>query len=164
MPGWNFADVWETVAQQIPLFPRVKALVYFDTPDNQRGWDSRVDVTPDALRAYRRDTEGGPDVLLDLAESSRERLWIRELLSYLHQIDPRVRDCEQVSNSTCVRESRLPRGTRRTWAEASSRHERHREGGTAGRPANGRPERPLFAKIRHRAWAGPPSRRKITPL
>jgi hypothetical protein len=28
------------------------------------------------------------DVLLDLAEPSGERLWVRELLSYLHQIRP----------------------------------------------------------------------------
>jgi len=28
--------------------------VYFDTPHNQQGWDSRVDVTPESLEAYRR--------------------------------------------------------------------------------------------------------------
>jgi hypothetical protein len=42
------------VGQQIQLFPRVKALVYFDTPSDQRGKDSRVDATPDSLLAYRR--------------------------------------------------------------------------------------------------------------
>jgi hypothetical protein len=42
------------VGQQIQLFPRVKALVYFDTPSDQNGLDSRVDVTPDSLRAYQR--------------------------------------------------------------------------------------------------------------
>ena len=45
---------YDTVGQQIQLFPRVKAMVYFDTPHNQQGWDSRVDVTPESLEAYRR--------------------------------------------------------------------------------------------------------------
>jgi hypothetical protein len=29
-------------------------MVHFDTPSNQDGRDSRVDSTPEALRAYRR--------------------------------------------------------------------------------------------------------------
>jgi hypothetical protein len=41
------------VAAQMPLFPRIKAMVYFDTPSNQQGYDSRVDVTRDGLAAYR---------------------------------------------------------------------------------------------------------------
>jgi Glycosyl hydrolase family 26 len=47
------ARFYRSVATQIGLFPRVKALVHFDTPRNQRGWDSRVDSTPDGLAAYR---------------------------------------------------------------------------------------------------------------
>jgi hypothetical protein len=45
---------FDTVAQQIQLFPRIKALVYFDTPSNQQGLDSRVDSTSGALDAYSR--------------------------------------------------------------------------------------------------------------
>jgi hypothetical protein len=32
----------------------VRAMVYFDTPHNQDGRDSRVDATPESLAAYRR--------------------------------------------------------------------------------------------------------------
>jgi hypothetical protein len=45
---------YRTVAEQIQLFPRIKALVYFDTPGNQKGKDSRVDSTIESLEAYRR--------------------------------------------------------------------------------------------------------------
>lgn len=47
------AHFYGTVGRQMPLFPRVKAMVYFDTPRDQRGRDSRVDRTPDGLAAYR---------------------------------------------------------------------------------------------------------------
>jgi hypothetical protein len=43
---------FRSVAQQVQLFPRVKAMVYFDTPHNQQGMDSRVDSTEEALGAY----------------------------------------------------------------------------------------------------------------
>jgi hypothetical protein len=51
-PGHQ-AYFFDTVAKQIALFPRVKALVYFDTPADQRGKDSRVDRTQQGLSAYR---------------------------------------------------------------------------------------------------------------
>ena len=41
-----------TGTSQIRLFPRVKALVYFDTPHDQRGQDSRVAGTASSLRAF----------------------------------------------------------------------------------------------------------------
>jgi hypothetical protein len=50
----HMSTFFNTVSQQIQLFPRVKALVYFDTPGDQKGRDSRVDSTPDSLAAYRR--------------------------------------------------------------------------------------------------------------
>lgn len=51
-PGHR-ADFYGSVAKQMPLFPRIKAMVYFDTPADQRGRDSRVDRTQDGLTAYR---------------------------------------------------------------------------------------------------------------
>jgi hypothetical protein len=48
------ADFYRSVGEQIRWFPRLKALVHFDTPANQKGWDSRVDSTSDGLAAYRR--------------------------------------------------------------------------------------------------------------
>ncbi|HYN97030.1 MAG TPA: glycosyl hydrolase, partial [Pilimelia sp.] len=48
------ARFYRSVGTQIARFPRVKALVHFDTPKNQKGWDSRVDTTPEALTAYRQ--------------------------------------------------------------------------------------------------------------
>jgi hypothetical protein len=47
------AEFYREVGQQISEFPKVKAMVHFDTPHNQDGRDSRVDATPDALKAYR---------------------------------------------------------------------------------------------------------------
>ncbi len=47
------AEFYRNVGRQIGKFPRIKALVGFDTPHNQKGMDSRVDSTPDALQAYR---------------------------------------------------------------------------------------------------------------
>jgi hypothetical protein len=48
------ADFYRMVGEQITRFPRIKALIHFDTPRNQDGRDSRVDSTAGALRAYRR--------------------------------------------------------------------------------------------------------------
>lgn len=47
------AEFYRTVGKQITAFPRIKALVHFDTPHNQDGRDSSVDATPEALKAYR---------------------------------------------------------------------------------------------------------------
>ena len=44
----------DSVGKQMSLFPRIKAMVYFDTPADQRGRDSRVDRTAEGLAAYRR--------------------------------------------------------------------------------------------------------------
>jgi hypothetical protein len=46
------AAFFATAGLQIQLFPRIKALVYFDTP-NAAGKDSQVEASPDALAAYR---------------------------------------------------------------------------------------------------------------
>ena len=42
------------MGRQIGRFPNIRAMVHFDTPRNQKGRDSRVDSTRDALQAYRR--------------------------------------------------------------------------------------------------------------
>lgn len=47
------ADAFRRVAGQIARFPRIRAMVYFDTPRDQHGRDSRVDASADSLRAYR---------------------------------------------------------------------------------------------------------------
>jgi hypothetical protein len=47
------ASFYRSVGAQIGWFPKIKALVHFETPSNQKGWDSRVDSTPEALSAYR---------------------------------------------------------------------------------------------------------------
>jgi hypothetical protein len=46
------ARFYRSVAQQLPRFPRLKAMVYFDSPRSE-GRDSRPEVTTDALTAYR---------------------------------------------------------------------------------------------------------------
>jgi Glycosyl hydrolase family 26 len=51
-PGHK-AAFYREVGRQIGEFPRIKALVHFDTPHNQDGRDSTVDSSPDALAAYR---------------------------------------------------------------------------------------------------------------
>ncbi|WP_051797525.1 glycosyl hydrolase [Catenuloplanes japonicus] len=51
-PGHQ-ADFYRSVARQLPDFPRIKALVHFDTPHDQRGRDSRPERTSDGLAAYR---------------------------------------------------------------------------------------------------------------
>jgi hypothetical protein len=50
----HMARFYESVARQTPLFPRVKAMVYFDTPGDQRARDSRPTATEAGLAAYRR--------------------------------------------------------------------------------------------------------------
>jgi Glycosyl hydrolase family 26 len=50
-PGHQ-AAVLSTVASQLARFPRIKAMCYFDTP-NDRGRDSRVEAHPDTLARYR---------------------------------------------------------------------------------------------------------------
>lgn len=47
------ADAFRGIAGQIARYPRIRAMVYFDTPRDQHGRDSRVDATADSLRAYR---------------------------------------------------------------------------------------------------------------
>jgi hypothetical protein len=51
-PG-HMAEFYESVGKQIQSFPRVKAMVYFDTPRDQAGRDSRIDRTSAGLAAYR---------------------------------------------------------------------------------------------------------------
>jgi len=50
----HMARFYRSVGSQINWFPRIKALVHFDTPNNQKGWDSRVDRTREGLAAYRQ--------------------------------------------------------------------------------------------------------------
>lgn len=52
-PG-HMARFYDSAARQAPLFPRVKALVYFDTAADQRSRDSRPTATEAGLAAYRR--------------------------------------------------------------------------------------------------------------
>ena len=52
-PGHK-AEFYREVGKQIKKFPKIRAMVHFDTPHNQKGRDSRVDATPEALKAYRR--------------------------------------------------------------------------------------------------------------
>lgn len=47
------ADFYRSVGKQIDEFPRIKALVHFDTPHDQRGRDSRPERTSAGLSAYR---------------------------------------------------------------------------------------------------------------
>jgi hypothetical protein len=47
------ADFFESARLQLELFPRVKAYVYFETP-NAEGRDSRVHNTPAGLRAFQQ--------------------------------------------------------------------------------------------------------------
>ena len=41
-PGHK-ADFYREVGEQIGRFPKIRAMVHFDTPHNQKGQDSRVD-------------------------------------------------------------------------------------------------------------------------
>jgi hypothetical protein len=51
-PGHK-AEFYREVGRQIGNFPKIRALLHFDTPHNQDGRDSSVDATPAALEAYR---------------------------------------------------------------------------------------------------------------
>ncbi|GAB3999864.1 hypothetical protein GCM10029992_29870 [Glycomyces albus] len=44
--------VFRSAAEQFAYYPRLKAIVYFSSPDAE-GRDSEVDTDPDALEAYR---------------------------------------------------------------------------------------------------------------
>jgi beta-mannanase len=48
------ADFYRQLGSELQHFPRIKAMVQFETPHNQKGQDSSVDSTPAALQAYRR--------------------------------------------------------------------------------------------------------------
>jgi Glycosyl hydrolase family 26 len=48
------ADFYRRLGSELRRFPRIKAMVQFETPHNQKGQDSSVDSTPAALQAYRR--------------------------------------------------------------------------------------------------------------
>ena len=48
------ADFYREVGEQIRKFPKIRAMVHFDTPHNQDGRDSSVDATAESLAAYRR--------------------------------------------------------------------------------------------------------------
>ncbi|WP_433793435.1 glycoside hydrolase family 26 protein [Actinoplanes sp. CA-252034] len=50
----HMAEFYREVGDQISRFPKIKAMVHFETPSNHKGQDSSVDSTPDALREYRR--------------------------------------------------------------------------------------------------------------
>ncbi|BEL09865.1 hypothetical protein Q0Z83_080560 [Actinoplanes sichuanensis] len=50
----HMAEFYREVGEQISRFPKIKAMVHFETPSNHKGQDSSVDSTPDALREYRR--------------------------------------------------------------------------------------------------------------
>jgi hypothetical protein len=47
------SEFFASVGRQMELFPRVKAMVYFETPRNQLGMDSRIHLTQSSLSAYR---------------------------------------------------------------------------------------------------------------
>lgn len=48
------AALFGSVVRQLANFPRIKAMVYFDTPSDQRGRDSRIDRVPSTLAAFRQ--------------------------------------------------------------------------------------------------------------
>jgi hypothetical protein len=52
--GTNKAAVFNTVLPQLSMLPKIKALVYFETPSDPAGRDIRVDDTPEALAAFRK--------------------------------------------------------------------------------------------------------------
>jgi hypothetical protein len=47
------ANFYRDLGVELRRFPRIKAMVQFETPHNKKGQDSSVDSTPAALRAYR---------------------------------------------------------------------------------------------------------------
>ncbi|AGL14580.1 glycoside hydrolase family 26 protein [Actinoplanes sp. N902-109] len=52
-PGHK-AEFYTEVGRQIGRFPKIRALVHFDTPHNQDGRSSSVDATAASLNAYRK--------------------------------------------------------------------------------------------------------------
>ncbi|MFI5935600.1 glycoside hydrolase family 26 protein [Actinoplanes sp. NPDC051494] len=52
-PGHK-AEFYREVGRQIKKFPKIKALIHFDTPHNQDGRESSVDATKESLAAYRK--------------------------------------------------------------------------------------------------------------
>jgi hypothetical protein len=51
-PGHK-AAFYREVGRQITRFPRIRAMVHFETPRSEEGRDSRVDATRESLAAYR---------------------------------------------------------------------------------------------------------------
>jgi hypothetical protein len=47
-------DFYRDLGAELRHFPRIKAMVQFETPHNKKGQDSSVDSTPAALNAYRK--------------------------------------------------------------------------------------------------------------
>ncbi len=47
-------DFYKELGDEIRRFPKIRAMVQFETPHNQKGQDSSVDSTPAALQAYRK--------------------------------------------------------------------------------------------------------------
>ncbi|MFF5291541.1 glycosyl hydrolase [Paractinoplanes globisporus] len=47
-------DFYRELGNEIRHFPKIRAMVQFETPHNQKGQDSSVDSTPAALAAYRK--------------------------------------------------------------------------------------------------------------
>jgi beta-mannanase len=52
--GADKAAVFDSVLAQLSMMPRIKALVYFETPSDLAGRDIRVDDTPEAAAAFGR--------------------------------------------------------------------------------------------------------------
>jgi hypothetical protein len=48
------ADFYRRLGDEIRRFPKIRAMVQFETPHNQKGQDSSVDSTTAALHAYRK--------------------------------------------------------------------------------------------------------------
>jgi hypothetical protein len=46
-------NFYRDLGSELRRFPRIKAMVQFETPHNKKGQDSSVDSTPQALQAYR---------------------------------------------------------------------------------------------------------------
>jgi hypothetical protein len=47
-------DFYRELGDEIRHFPKIRAMIQFETPHNQKGQDSSVDSTPAALQAYRK--------------------------------------------------------------------------------------------------------------
>jgi hypothetical protein len=46
------AAFYRRIGRQLAEFPRIRAMVHFDTPRDRDGLDSRVDASAASLRAY----------------------------------------------------------------------------------------------------------------